>query len=150
MASDEDVRKYLEGVDFPVSTFELVTSVKEQDAPEDVLDRLNQLPSDADLSDPDSVIEQLDRIEEAGKQTPPSPGYVGPRGSGVSLWAQWQQNAGLPLRLILGKPVSNTGHSQKLTGHKKGWGRKRAQPFFGCVFVGSCRANKGGWWRSAT
>ena len=71
MASDEDVRKYLEGVDFPVSTFELITSVKEQDAPEDVLDRLNQLPSDAKLSGPDEIIEQLDRIEEAGKQTPP-------------------------------------------------------------------------------
>ncbi len=71
MASDEDVRKYLEGVDFPVSTFKLVTSVKEQDAPEDVLDRLNQLPSDAELPDPDTVIEQLDRIEQAGKQTPP-------------------------------------------------------------------------------
>ena len=46
------MRKYLEGVDFPVSTFDLVASVKEQDAPEDVLDRLNQLPSDAELPDP--------------------------------------------------------------------------------------------------
>jgi hypothetical protein len=71
MGSDEDVRKYLEGVDFPVSTFELVTSVREREAPEDVLDRLNQLPSDAGLSDLDTVIEQLDRIEQAGKQTPP-------------------------------------------------------------------------------
>ncbi len=71
MASDEDVRKYLERIDFPVSTFDLVTSVKEQDALEDMLDRLNQLPSDAKLSSPDEIIEQLDRIEEAGKQTPP-------------------------------------------------------------------------------
>ena len=33
MESDEDVRKHLKGVDFPVSNFDLVTSVKEQDAP---------------------------------------------------------------------------------------------------------------------
>lgn len=71
MASEEDVRKYLEGVNFPVSTFDLITSVRDQDAPEDVVGRLNQLPSDAKLSDPDTVIEQLDRIEKAGKQTPP-------------------------------------------------------------------------------
>ncbi len=71
MASDDDLRRYLEGVDFPASTFDLITSVREQDAPESVLDRLNQLPSDANLPDPETVIEQLDRIEEAGKQTPP-------------------------------------------------------------------------------
>ncbi len=69
--SEQNIQQYLEGVEYPAKTFDLVTTAESNDAPADVVDRLNQLPNYAEFSNPDEVVEQLENIEKSGKQTPP-------------------------------------------------------------------------------
>lgn len=67
----ENVRQYLEGVDYPADTRALYSAARSNDAPSGVINLLNQLPSDAKFSDPEEVAEELENIEQSGKQTPP-------------------------------------------------------------------------------
>ncbi len=69
--SEQDMRQYLEGVDYPVRAANLVATAKDDsNIPAEVVHRLGQLPSGAEFSDPDEVVEQLENIESSGKQTP--------------------------------------------------------------------------------
>ncbi len=69
--SEQDMRQYLEGVDYPVRAANLVAAAKDgSNIPAEVVHRLGQLPSDAEFSGPDEVVEQLENIESSGKQIP--------------------------------------------------------------------------------
>ena len=68
--SKQDIKRYLEYSEYPATTFDLVTAAENNGAPAEIVDRLNQLPNDAEFSGPNQVIEQLENIEESGKPTP--------------------------------------------------------------------------------
>lgn len=68
--SKQDISKrYLEYAEYPATTFDLVTTAENNGAPVEVNDRLNQLPKAAEFSGPDQIVEQLENIEDPGKQT---------------------------------------------------------------------------------
>ncbi len=73
MASDtDDVRRYIEGADYPSRAQDLLAAARSSDAPEGVLERLGQLPTNAQFSDPDEVVEELENAEGSGEpQAPP-------------------------------------------------------------------------------
>jgi Protein of unknown function (DUF2795) len=66
----QDIKRYLEYPEYPATTFDLVTAAENNGAPAEIVDRLNQLPNDAEFSDPNQVVEQLENIEGSGKPTP--------------------------------------------------------------------------------
>lgn len=66
----QDIKQYLEYPEYPATTFDLVTAVENSGAPAEITDRLNQLPNDAEFSDPNQVVQQLENIEESGEPTP--------------------------------------------------------------------------------
>ncbi|MDQ3965215.1 MAG: DUF2795 domain-containing protein [Actinomycetota bacterium] len=68
--SEQDIKQYIEGVEYPVGTFDLITAVEDNGAPAEIVDRLNQLPNDAKFSSPDEVVEGLENIEKSGRPTP--------------------------------------------------------------------------------
>jgi hypothetical protein len=68
--SKQNIKQYLEGVEYPAETFDLVTTVESNGAPAEVIDRLDQLPNNAEFSNPEEVIEQLENIEKSGIPTP--------------------------------------------------------------------------------
>jgi hypothetical protein len=68
--SKQDIKRCLECSEYPATTFDLVTAAENNGAPAEIVDRLNQLPNDAEFSDPNQVVEQLENIEESGKPTP--------------------------------------------------------------------------------
>ena len=69
--SKQNIGQYLEGVDYPAKTFDLVTTAESNDAPAEAVDRLDQLPNYAEFSSSEEVVKQLENIEKSGKQTPP-------------------------------------------------------------------------------
>lgn len=73
MASDtEDVRQYIEGADYPARAQDLLAAARNSDAPDSVLERLGQLPTNAQFSDPDEVAQELENAEGPGEdQVPP-------------------------------------------------------------------------------
>ena len=72
MGSDaEDVRRYIEGIDYPARAQDLLAAARSSDAPEDVVERLTQLPTNTAFSDPDEVVEELENPEESGEPQPP-------------------------------------------------------------------------------
>ena len=70
-AETEDVRQYIEGANYPARAQDLLAAARSSDAPEDVLERLGQLPTNAQFSDPDEVVEELENTEGSGE--PPAP-----------------------------------------------------------------------------
>ncbi len=71
-ADTEDVRRYIEGADYPARAQDLLAAARSSDAPEDVVERLSQLSTNTSFSDPDEVVEELENPEESGEpQTPP-------------------------------------------------------------------------------
>ena len=68
--SKQDIKRCLGYSEYPATTFDLVTAAENNGAPAEIVDRLNQLPNDAEFSDPNQVVEQLENIEESGKPTP--------------------------------------------------------------------------------
>lgn len=73
MESDtEDVRRYIEGADYPARAQDLLAAARSGDAPEEVLETLSQLPTNAQFSDPNEVVEELENPEGPGEdQAPP-------------------------------------------------------------------------------
>ena len=73
MASDtEDVRGYIEGASYPARAQDLLAAARSSDAPEGVLERLEQLPTNAEFSDPEEVAEELENPEGTEEdQAPP-------------------------------------------------------------------------------
>ena len=74
MGSDtEDARRYIEGADYPARAQDLIAAAQNSDAPEGVVERLEQLPTNAQFSDPDEVVEELENPEEGSgeEQAPP-------------------------------------------------------------------------------
>ena len=69
--SKQNIGQYLEGINYPAKTFDLVTTAESNGAPAEAIDRLDQLPNNAEFSSSDEVVKQLENIEKAGKQTPP-------------------------------------------------------------------------------
>jgi hypothetical protein len=67
---EQDIKRYLEYPEYPATTFDLVTAAENNGAPAEIVDRLNELPNDAEFSDPNQVVEQLENMEESGKPTP--------------------------------------------------------------------------------
>ena len=67
---EQDIKQSLEYSEYPATTFDLVTAAENNGASAKTVNRLNQLPNDAEFSDPNQVIEQLENIEESGKPTP--------------------------------------------------------------------------------
>ena len=70
-AETEDVRQYVEGANYPARAQDLLAAARSSDAPEGVLERLGQLPTNAQFSDPDEVVEELENTEGSGE--PPGP-----------------------------------------------------------------------------
>ena len=71
MASEQNIEQYLEGVNYPAKTFDLVTTAESNGAQAEAVDRLDQLPNNAEFSSSEEVIKQLENIEKSGKRTPP-------------------------------------------------------------------------------
>ncbi len=73
MASEpkHNIGQYLEDVNYPAETFDLVTIAESNGAPAEVIERLGQLPNNAEFSSSEEVVKQLENIEQSGKQTPP-------------------------------------------------------------------------------
>lgn len=57
------VQKYLSGVDYPATKYDLIEAAEDEDAPDDVLDMLNQLPEDKEFNGPDDVSEAIGSLE---------------------------------------------------------------------------------------
>ena len=66
----QGIKQYLEYSEYPATTFDLITAADNNGALVEIVDRLNQLPNDAEFSEPNQVVEQLKNIEESGKPTP--------------------------------------------------------------------------------
>ena len=73
MASEtEDLRQYIEGADYPARAQDLLATARSSDAPDGVLEQLEQLPTNAQFSDPEEVAEELENAEGPGEdQAPP-------------------------------------------------------------------------------
>ena len=73
MASEnEDVRQYIEGADYPARAQDLLAAARSSDAPDGVLEHLEQLPTNAQFSDPEEVAEELENAQGPGEdQAPP-------------------------------------------------------------------------------
>jgi hypothetical protein len=68
----EDVRQYIEGADYPARAQDLLAAARRSDAPDDVLEHLEQLPTNAQFSDPEEVAEELENAQGPGEdQAPP-------------------------------------------------------------------------------
>jgi hypothetical protein len=63
MISTEDVRQYLEGVDYPAGPPELHVAATQNDAPPSFVELIGLLPTAAEFHDPGEVAEQLERIK---------------------------------------------------------------------------------------
>ena len=70
----EDVRQYIEGVDYPARAQDLLAAARSGGAPEDVLEHLEGLPTNAEFSDPEEVVERLENPEETDEQGEAPPG----------------------------------------------------------------------------
>jgi hypothetical protein len=73
----EDVRQYIEGADYPARAQDLLAAARSSGAPEDVLEHLERLPTNAEFSDPDEVAEELENhpegTDEQGEAPPGEP-----------------------------------------------------------------------------
>lgn len=62
--SKQDIKQYIEGAEYPTTRQNLTTFAENNGAPVEVVHRLNQLPSNADYSGPEEVVEELEaRLE---------------------------------------------------------------------------------------
>jgi len=57
-----EVQNYLTGVDYPVNKDELIQSARDQDAPDEVLEILNQIP-DREYQKPTDVTREIGFLE---------------------------------------------------------------------------------------
>ena len=68
----EDLRQYIEGADYPARAQDLLAAARSSDAPDGVLEHLEQLPINAQFSDPEEVVEELQNAEVPSEdQAPP-------------------------------------------------------------------------------
>ena len=65
--SEQDIKRPIEGVEYPATTQDLMTFAENNGAPTEIVHRLNQLPSNADYSGPEEVAEELENIEESDR-----------------------------------------------------------------------------------
>jgi hypothetical protein len=63
MRTAEDVRQYLQGVDYPAGPPELHVAATQNGAPLSFIGLLGLLPTAAEFYDPDEVAEQLERLK---------------------------------------------------------------------------------------
>lgn len=63
MRTAEDVRQYLEGVDYPAGPPELHVAATRNDAPPRFVELLGLLPIAAEFYDPGEVAEQMERLK---------------------------------------------------------------------------------------
>lgn len=56
------IRSYLTGVDFPARKDEIVRAARDQNAPDDVLRELQQLP-DREFRQPNEITEQMQQMQ---------------------------------------------------------------------------------------
>jgi hypothetical protein len=61
----DDVKQYLEGVDFPASKDDLATSAEDNGAPDELVERLRTLGR-PDFSGPDEVVAELESSPTSG------------------------------------------------------------------------------------
>ena len=61
----DDVKQYLEGVDFPASKDDLATSAENNGAPDELVERLRTLGR-PDFSSPDEVVAELEASPTSG------------------------------------------------------------------------------------
>jgi hypothetical protein len=71
-SDSNDVRRYIEDADYPTRAQDLLAAARNSDAPEGILERLGQLPTNAQFSNPDEVVEELENPEGPSEdQAPP-------------------------------------------------------------------------------
>ena len=70
-SSIEDVRPYIEDADYPARAQDLLAAAQSSDAPEEIVERLGQLPTNDQFSDPDEVLEELEKAEGSDEQQAP-------------------------------------------------------------------------------
>lgn len=61
----EDARRYFEGLDYPASKESVAAAAQENDAPDELVERLRTLPT-PEFSSPDHVVEELDAAPRGG------------------------------------------------------------------------------------
>ncbi len=65
---EHNIKPYIEGAEYPTKTRNLMAFAEDEGgAPAEVVDRLNQLPSQHEFSDPDEVVEMLETAEESNR-----------------------------------------------------------------------------------
>ncbi len=70
--SSEDIRRYIEEADYPARAQDLLAAARNSDAPEEIVERLGELPTNDQFSDPDEVTKELENQEGASEhQSPP-------------------------------------------------------------------------------
>ena len=60
----EDVRNYLEGIDYPASPQDLLVAAQDDAAPPHFVGLLGLLPSAIEFYNPDEIVDQLERIKD--------------------------------------------------------------------------------------
>ncbi len=71
-ASSEDIRQYIEEADYPARAQDLLAAARNSDAPEEIVERLGELPTNDQFSNTDEVIEELENLEGTSEhQSPP-------------------------------------------------------------------------------
>lgn len=62
--TEQEIRRYLEDLQFPASKDDLVSAAKSNDAPEELIKQLVDLPKE-EFSDPEEVAEAVDNLRPA-------------------------------------------------------------------------------------
>ena len=71
-ASSEEIRQYVEEADYPARAQDLLAAARNSDAPEEIVERLGELPTNDQFSNTDEVIEELENLEGTSEhQSPP-------------------------------------------------------------------------------
>lgn len=71
-SSSQDIRQYIEGADYPARAQDLLAAARNSDAPEEIVERLGELPTNDQFSNTDEVIEELENLEGTSEhQSPP-------------------------------------------------------------------------------
>jgi uncharacterized protein DUF2795 len=63
--TEQELRRYLEGVDFAANTEDLIAIAMNNEAPEDLIDQLEELPR-KEFSDLEEVAEAIEDLRAAG------------------------------------------------------------------------------------
>lgn len=63
MITAEEVRQYLQGLEYPASPEDLIATAQNNAAPMIFLELLGLLPTAVEFHNPDEVVEQLERLK---------------------------------------------------------------------------------------